>query len=68
MNEIRIGDYPELRLIAWTFTEDTLLTEEEIFGIYERNWDYVQTDKICAEEQNFIDRLTVKYGNGIMNV
>lgn len=63
-----IGDYPQLRLIAWNRREGDVLTEEEAFALYEANWRHVDQDRLDARERAMIERLTQQYGKGVMNV
>lgn len=65
---IQISEYPQLRLIAWNRRDDDQLDEEEALALYERNWRYVDQASISQREQQLIDRLVAKYGNGVFNV
>jgi len=67
MKKIRIADYPELRLITWSFPDLEEMEEDMAFAIYERNWRYVYEDRLSQKEKDFIKYLTDKYGNEVMN-
>lgn len=63
-----IGDFPQLRLIAWNRNPDDAITGEEAFDLYERNWRFVDENAMQPRERAMLDRLTRKYGNGILHV
>lgn len=65
---IVIGDFPQLRLIAWNRNSHDAITGEEAFDLYERNWRFVDTTAITPHERAVIDRLTRDYGKGILHV
>jgi hypothetical protein len=66
--EVRVGDYPELRLITWTYNENVCLPENEIFALYEANWHLIHKDQITEKEWIFINYLKETYGRGYMHV
>lgn len=66
--QIPIAEYPQLRLIAWNRKDDDLIEEDEALALYEQNWRHVDHAHITAKEQQLIDRLIARYGNGILHV
>lgn len=66
--EIHIAEYPQLRFIAWNRHDDATVSGEEALALYERNWDYVEVDKLSADEKALIERLVKEYGNGVLHV
>jgi hypothetical protein len=66
--QIHIADYPQLRLIAWNRRQDELIEDVEAFALYERNWVYVDRAALTDVEQQLIERLVMKYGNGVLHV
>ncbi|KXS55047.1 MAG: putative aminopeptidase protein [Marinobacter sp. T13-3] len=60
-------NYPELRLVCWHRDPKKPITEEQAFGIYERNWRYIDTEKLSGSEKALINRLTKQYGSGVIN-
>lgn len=66
--QLRLADYPQLRLIAWNRREDDLVDEDEALALYERNWRYVDQQALSREERQLIDRLVRQYGYGVLNV
>jgi hypothetical protein len=65
---LKIGQYPQLALIAWSRRPDDEITAEEAFGLYESNWRFVDQDRLEQCERDLIEVLTKTYGNGLMNV
>ena len=67
-NTFVIGNFPQLRLIAWNRDPNDAITDEEAFDLYERNWRFVDEKALLPRERDLIDRLTREYGNGILHV
>jgi transcriptional regulator with XRE-family HTH domain len=66
---IRIGDYPQLRQIAWQLDPGVVaLAPEEAFALYERNWRHVDHDAMGAAERALLDDLTATVGKGVLLV
>ncbi len=66
--QIHLADYPQLKLLAWNRRDDDLVEEEEAFALYERNWHFVEEEKLSLNERQLIERLTTLFGKGVMNV
>lgn len=66
--EIRLQDYPQLRLLCWSIRQDATITEEEALAMYERNWYLVDKEKITEKEDALIKHLVKTVGNGIFHV
>lgn len=64
---VPVRDYPNLAAVTWNRI-DELITDEEAFKLYERNWRFVDTRTMPPHERALIARLTEKYGNGVLNV
>ena len=64
---IAIKEYPELEMLCWSRATDTL-DEVEAFCIYEANWRLVEPERLETKERDFIQHLTERYGNGMLNV
>ena len=62
-----INQWPMLKDLAWN-RHDSWLPAEEALRIYERNWRFVDVDKLDNEEAELIHRLQEHYGNGVLNV
>lgn len=67
---IALKDLPYLRTVAaWHLPdEDTKLTPEEVFGLYERNWRHIEPEKIVGKEAAVLKRLTNTVGKGVLLV
>ena len=65
---LRIGDFPQLKLIAWNRREDDFIEEQDALALYERNWRFVDQDALTPLERQLIDRLVRQHGNGVLNV
>jgi hypothetical protein len=63
---VHLPDYPQLRDLAWNRT-DEYLPAKEAFQLYERNWRFVEPGLLNLEERALIDRLTARFGGGVIN-
>ncbi|MFZ6735395.1 hypothetical protein ACO0LG_25970 [Undibacterium sp. Ji42W] len=63
-----IGDFAQLRLIAWNRDPHDAITGEEAFGLYERTWRFVDESAMLPHERALVDRLTREYGHCILHV
>ncbi len=63
---IRIADYPTLRDITWSLT-DEYLPAREAFALYERNWRFVDVARLDPKEAHLLQVLTDRFGAGILN-
>lgn len=64
---VEVRQYPNLKLIAWNRV-DPFITARDAFGLYERNWKFVDTKNLTDAERELIRRLTEQWGRGVMNV
>ncbi len=64
---VDVRDYPNLRLLCWNRAE-RFLTGRDAFGLYERNWRFVDRAGLDDRERGLIERLAAAYGNGLLNV
>jgi hypothetical protein len=56
-----------LQLLAWNRV-DPYLTARDAFGLYERNWKFVDVKNMPDAERELIRGLTQRWGRGVMNV
>lgn len=61
---VEMRKFPNLKLVAWNRV-DPYLTERDAFGLYERNWKFVDTVNLTDGERELIRRLTEKWGHGV---
>ena len=59
--------FPNLNLLCWN-RATPFLTERDAFGLYERNWRFVDTETMPEDERALLRRLAEKYGRGVLNV
>lgn len=59
---IRIGDYSQLTALAWQLDVNTLITDEQARGIYERNKRFLDMQQIDSHERALIRRLIEEKG------
>ena len=59
---IRLGDYPQLELLAWQMHGTKDLSPSEALGVYERNWRHLDFDNMQPREQDLIEALQVAFG------
>lgn len=61
---VRIGDYPQLRLIAWQLGDDTEISEPDALALYERNWRHIDHAAMLPPERLFLQHLADTWGHG----
>lgn len=66
--QLRLAEYPQLKLIAWNRREDDLIEEADALALYERNWRYVDESALLPKERHLIDRLVRAFGHGVLHV
>lgn len=54
---VRLGDYPQLKQLAWQVHGVDDLTPTEALSIYERNWRHIDASRLQPHEQQLIDAL-----------
>lgn len=57
---IQLNQFPQLRLIACNM--------RVAFGIYERNWRFVEQAQLLTHERALIARPAIAFGAGVLNV
>ena len=66
---LRLDDLPQLRALTWHLPGDmVVLTPQEAFEIYERNWRHVDQEALSVHEAAVIDQLIRTIGNGVLLV
>lgn len=61
---IRLGDYPELKKLAWQLQGVEEISPNEALDLYERNWRHVDRAALTQEEASLIDTLARDIGGG----
>lgn len=66
---IRLADYPQLRLLAWSRDPGLrTITAEDALALYERNWRFVDPSSLSRKEAALIRRLAERAGAGRLHV
>lgn len=65
-NMIKLANYPALKSLCWS-QHSECMSRRHAFSIYERNWRFVEVDKLAADELMIIEELKIEYGNGVLN-
>jgi hypothetical protein len=65
---IRLADFPQLRMLAWSRPAEACVDEAEAFALYEANWRFIELDKLETPEADLIKRLTREHGAGLLLV
>jgi transcriptional regulator with XRE-family HTH domain len=61
---VYLGDYPQLKQIAWQVQGAETLSPSEAWDIYERNWRHLDKLALTVHEQQLIDALRLVFGGG----
>ena len=65
---MRVADFPQLKLLAWSLRRDAELEDGEALALYESGWRFVEPASLTPAERALIDRLVRTVGNGVLNV
>lgn len=63
---VRTREFPALRDIAWNRAEE-FIPAREAFGLYERNWRFVNPERLEPNEQALIRWLAERFGGGVIH-
>lgn len=63
---IDLEKWPALRELAWNRAQ-RWIAAEDAFALYERNWRFVDRDRLTAGEAGLVDRLKRRFGAGMLN-
>lgn len=59
--DIDLNRYPQLRLLAWHVHGTELITPQQAWDIYTRNWRHIEEAKILPDEKKLIEQLRSKF-------
>lgn len=65
---IRLADYPQLRMLAWSRPADACLDDAEAFALYEANWRFMEPAQLDEREAALLQRLVREQGAGLLLV
>ncbi len=63
--QIHVNAYPQLRTLCWNRPDNAVVDGREALGLYEKNWRFVEPEKLDAEEKKLLDTLVERFGNGV---
>lgn len=58
------ADFPELKALAWNRDPAREIPAREAFALYERNWRFVDRDRLSEDETHLIEELAHAFGHG----
>ena len=61
---LRVGDYPQLRRLAWQLPVEAQLSPAEALSLYERNWRHLDPGLLEPAERSLLQRLSTALGGG----
>lgn len=61
---VRLGEYPQLKRLAWQLKGVEALAPRDALDLYERNWRHVDRAALTPHETELIDALTRRFGGG----
>lgn len=62
------AQFPELARLVWNGDAARPISGEEALSLYERNWRFVDVDRLSADEAGLIRFLAQAYGNGVLAI
>ena len=62
------NDFPELKSLVWNRDPLRAMPACEAFALYERNWRFVDRDRLTEREMRLIRDLTATHGHGLLLV
>ncbi|MSP38240.1 MAG: hypothetical protein EXR70_07090 [Deltaproteobacteria bacterium] len=63
---IEVGRYPQLKFLCWN-RRNHFLTAHDAWSLYERNWRFVEPNRLETSERQLIETLSARFGGGIMH-
>ena len=60
------AEFPELKMLAWNRDAMCPIPAEEAFALYERNWRFVDQQRLTARERQLIHGLAKQFGRGVL--
>jgi hypothetical protein len=61
---VEVSRYPQLKLLCWN-RQNSLIAAEDAWSLYERNWRFVETDRLELVEKRLIEKLSARFGGGM---
>ena len=61
---VEAARYPQLKLLCWN-RRSTWLSAADAWSLYERNWRFIENERLEPAERALIDRLNARFGAGV---
>ena len=58
------AEFPELKALAWNRDPARGIPAQEAFALYERNWRFVDRNRLSEDEARLIEDLARIFGHG----
>ena len=65
-HQIIPAQFPELRNLVWNRDPARPIDADDVFALYERNWRFIDRERLSDEEALLIRELTETFGHGHM--
>ena len=63
---VEIERYPQLKFLCWN-RRGRFLTAKDAWSLYERNWRFVEAERLEPSERDLIGSLCSRFGGGVMH-
>jgi hypothetical protein len=64
---VEVAKFENLSTLCWN-RRSRFVAAEDAFHLYERNWRFVDKRRMKPAERALIERLSARFGNGVLNV
>ena len=61
---VEAARYPQLKLLCWN-RRSPWLSAADAWSLYERNWRFIESERLEPAERQLIDRLNARFGAGV---
>ena len=61
---VEAARYPQLKLLCWN-RHSPWLSAADAWSLYERNWRFIENERLEPAERQLIDRLNARFGAGV---
>lgn len=58
------AEFPELKALVWNRDPAREIPAREAFALYERNWRFVDRERLSKDEVDLIEELAHTFGHG----
>ena len=61
---VEVERYPQLAILCWN-RQGRFLPAEDAWSLYERNWRFVEAERLEPSERQLIETLSLRFGSGV---